>query len=214
MPTPAATSPLDVLQRSGKGRAKYIWMLGIGVYLFFLFYSGKDNMREALGQIKPSYLLALILIEGIVLWFRVSKWYLVFGFNSRTTAMCMMSKAAGNLTPARIGEFSPLLTERFRSAKVGTWIIFDRLLEAASTLMLGAVGLIAVVGLSQGYRMLGWILLLIGGIFASLYLLSRRSWLESATANFTTTPRRRSLQNKLPPSQFLTAPHPHLSRAT
>ena len=197
MPTPAATSPLDVLQRSGKGRAKYIWMLGIGVYLFFLFYSGKDNMREALGQIKPSYLLALILIEGIVLWFRVSKWYLVFGFNSRTTAMCMMSKAAGNLTPARIGEFSPLLTERFRSAKVGTWIIFDRLLEAASTLMLGAVGLIAVVGLSQGYRMLGWILLLIGGIFASLYLLSRRSWLESATANFTTTPRRRSLQNKL-----------------
>ncbi len=197
MPAPAATSPLEAIQRSGRGRAKYIWLLGIGVYLFFLFFAGTENLRDALGAINPLYLLPLIAIEGAVLWFRVAKWYFVFDFSHRTTAMCMMSKAAGNLTPARIGEFSPLLTERFRSAKVGAWIIFDRLLEAASTLMLGAAGLIAVMGITQGYRLLGWILLLIIAIFSGLYVLSRRSWLDSATARFASASKGRSAREKL-----------------
>ena len=135
-------------------KARYLWIVGVAAYLGFLAYVGWADLRDAIADIHYRFLGAVIVLDLLVLWFRVSKWHLALHGESDVTRLAFLSKAGGNLTPGRLGEFSPLLMQQFRTSKVGAWIFLDRMLEAIATLMLGLVGIIAVVGLVGGYTLL------------------------------------------------------------
>jgi uncharacterized protein (TIRG00374 family) len=145
-------SPDDASEVAPKksGKLKYLWVIGIAGYIGFLTYVGWEDLRGAITNIDYRYLVALVIIDIVVLWFRVGKWHIALPGETEITRLAFLSKAGGNLSPGRIGEFSPLLLQRFRSHKIGAWILLDRLLEAAATLILGLIGILAVVGIADG----------------------------------------------------------------
>ena len=124
--SPAETPPLPAAKSS---KIKYLWIIGVAAYLAFLAYVGWEDIRVALFDIHYKYLFALIATDIAILWFRVSKWHIALPGENDITRLAFLSKAGGNLTPGRLGEFSPLLIQKLHSPKTGAWILLDRLLE-------------------------------------------------------------------------------------
>lgn len=163
-------------------RWRYLWTVGVALYLGFIFYVGWDDIAQTVRQIAPAYLIALVAVEIAALSLRIAKWKIVLPNDTGVVKLAFLSKAGGNLTPGRVGEFSPLLMEKYRSARTGAWIALDRLLEAAATLVLGVLGLIAVLGVVQGQALLVISVAILAGIVLTCgVLVSPRtvSWLES-----------------------------------
>lgn len=145
-------------------RLRYLWIVGVALYLGFVVYVGWEDVAIAVRQIAPMYLIVFVAAEISVLLIRIAKWKIVLPYEPGVVKLAFLSKAGGNLTPGRVGEFSPLLMERYRSSRTGAWIVLDRLFEAAATLVLGVLGLVAVLGVVQGRVLLVISVLILGGI--------------------------------------------------
>lgn len=176
---PAPPPLLEGLARFVKGRARYLWLVGLGLYLLAIWFLGWRDLGEALWRIDLRFIAALMALDAAALWVRVLKWRIALGPGQRATALCFLSKAGGNLTPGRVGELSPLLLPRHRTAKIGAWIVMDRLMEAGTTLTLGLVGLFAV-GLSLRSALFPWIAGVLACVAAVAYALTRRRLLKAA----------------------------------
>lgn len=177
MTQPDAQEEPKALIRQGLAKSKYLWLIGIAIYAVFLYRVGWQNIQSSLDQLQYSYLVALVIAEAIALWIRIGKWHIALRPEPDITRLCFLSKAGGNLTPGRLGEFSPLLLKHFRSAKIGAWIFLDRLLEASSTLLLGLIGLIMVIGLVSGNIILYASVALLALIVAVSYVLMQERYI-------------------------------------
>ncbi len=177
-------SRFAVLSRLGKTHGRYLWIAGVILYLAIIAYIGWEDIGSALGDLDYRYLAALMLVEAIALGLRAWKWRIALGPNQKALRACFISKAGGNLTPGRIGELSPLLLEEHRSARVGAWIVLDRVLEASATLVLGLIGLIAVLGFAGGGGLTWWALAILLLLGCAPYLFSNRKFMEALSSRF------------------------------
>lgn len=188
----AAVSRLGALARFGRANGRYIWIVGLLLYLAIVFYVGWQDVRDTLAGLRYPYVLALVLVEVAALGLRAWKWRIALGPGQDSLRACFISKAGGNLTPARVGEFSPLLLAEHRSPRVGAWIILDRVLEASSTILLGLVGLVAVLGLGAWGGLTWWALLILVLLGGTTYLFSNQVFMDKVAQRFST----RSLANR------------------
>lgn len=120
---------------------RWIPLVGLVVYFTVVWVVGWDKVRGELATADVSMVLAAGGLTLLATWSRAWKWRLALGAGRHSTALFFLSKAAGNWSPGRVGEFSPLVWRRHRNARVAAWIALDRLLEIATTLGLGVAGL-------------------------------------------------------------------------
>jgi Lysylphosphatidylglycerol synthase TM region len=165
-------APADARARR---RYRWLWACGLAVYLLALWYFGWHNVRDALAALDTRFLAAALCVETASIGLRVVKWRYVLGKGQNAPALFFVSKTAGSLTPMRLGELSPLLLKRHRNPRVGAWIVLDRLLEMSATLVLGAMGVVAL-----GRVLENWIPVIVGAacvlVMVPTYLVTRRSW--------------------------------------
>jgi hypothetical protein len=112
--------------------------------------------------------MAGLLVAGF--WMRALKWRYALGAGEHAVGLFFLSKLGGNWSPARVGEFAPLLVRP--SARNAAWIVFDRVVEVWWTLLLGILG---VAWLLPEW-MTGWGALFVGYLLATvvgLVLLAR-----------------------------------------
>ena len=180
----AIASRFAVLSRLGRTHGRYLWIAGVILYLAIISYIGWEEVGSALGGLHYRYVAALMLVEAIALAMRAWKWRIALGPRQRALRACFISKAGGNLTPARIGELSPLLLEEHRSAQVGAWIVLDRVLEASATLAFGLVGIVAVLGLAGGGGLTWWAMAILALLGGATYLFSKPRFMAALSARF------------------------------
>ncbi|MFO7989157.1 MAG: lysylphosphatidylglycerol synthase domain-containing protein, partial [Desulfotignum sp.] len=109
------------------------------------------------------------------------KWRFVLGKNQNAFGLHFLSKLAGNYSPGRVGELSPLLFKAHRSSRLGAWIVVDRLLEMTVTLAFGATGffLLRFSSASVIPAVAGAFIVF---IILPLALITRRRWFEGLAA--------------------------------
>lgn len=149
-----------------------LWLIGVALYLAAITYIGWGDVAETVRSLRFEWIAAGMLIETCAIWLRAWKWSLALGGQTHAYAQFFLSKAAGNLTPGRLGELSPLLLKRFRHPKTGAWIVLDRLMEASATLLFGFAGAVFVAGVSDQRMLLVWIPLVavvVGGLLYALF---------------------------------------------
>lgn len=121
-------------------RARYLWVVGLGVYIAAIWYFGWRRIGESLASLDVRFLVAMMLVEAAAQWLRAFKWRLGLGPGKNAIGLFFLSKATGYFSPGRVGELSPLLLKQHRTTKVAAWIVVDRLLEMSATLALGILG--------------------------------------------------------------------------
>ena len=123
---------------------RYAFVLGIAVYFLLVWWLGWREVGERLLGAD------LLLVAGAFLiifaggWARALKWRYALGRGHNAVGIYFLSKVSAEWSPGRLGEFSPMFLKKHRTPKVGAWIMFDRLLEIAVTLVLGLYGLAAI----------------------------------------------------------------------
>lgn len=119
----------------------------VGVLVLYLIFRQIDvrQVFVSLGAASASLLslsFALLVIAHLL---RVFKWHIVlreqYGVLG-VAALFFSSKAWGDMSPARLGEFAPLLSEEYRRSRVAALLLVDRVLEAYATLSWGALGIL------------------------------------------------------------------------
>lgn len=131
----------DASRPAATSRFRYLSLIGVGLYAGIIWYIGWSRIAGALARIDVPVLLAMAATIAVTLWLRAFKWRLVLGPGKQAAAVFFLSKAAGGASPGRVGELAPLLIRTHRTARMGAWILLDRLLEAGATIALGIVGL-------------------------------------------------------------------------
>lgn len=117
-----------------------------------VLWIGPNSIMNSLHQCQYSYILAafsLIFVKNLI---RFSKF--IFSLhqyysNIDILNIYLISKVSGNLSPARIGEFVPLLKKNFRKKEVAYFLFLDRFNEIFSTCLLGVLGSILYLSRSQ-----------------------------------------------------------------
>lgn len=136
--------PVDTKPRTRRGWVALIWLVGIAVYAAAVAWIGWKPVAQALGNANASIIVIMSAVNLGALWIRVFKWRVVLGAGEHAVPLFWVSKAAGEWSPGRVGELSPLLLGRFRTPKLAAWIVIDRVLEIATTLGLGAAGILLI----------------------------------------------------------------------
>lgn len=131
----------------------------------------------------------MTLITVAALWLRVFKWRLALGRGSKPVGLFWLSKAAGEFSPGRVGELSPLLLRAYRNARVGAWIVIDRLLETIVTLALGVLGMLLISTSSRTVILLVSAAL-IASLLLALHALTRHTVFTSLARRFPCSSRR------------------------
>lgn len=193
----AANSTSHPLAALAKGRLRLLGLVGLLVYVAALSALGWRDVAATLSSLNIGFLVALMLIEATALWMRAAKWRIALGAGQGAIRLCFISKAGGNLTPARVGEFSPLLFSDSRNAKVAAWILVDRILEASATLILGIVGLVFVLGAARGAEILALSLVVLGTLLLAAFLLTRRAFIAGLAERAKPATRARRVLNLL-----------------
>jgi len=134
----AQTAPIPA-----KSPFRRLWVVGALLYGGFLWWIGWGRIGPVLASIDVSALLAMAAVTACALAVRVAKWRLVLGPRTGAIGLYFLAKAGGDWSPGRVGELAPLMLRPYRTARVGAWIVTDRLLEMAATLGLGALGIVA-----------------------------------------------------------------------
>lgn len=168
----------ESLVRFGKAHGRYLWLVGVCFFVAAVWAIGWDEVRGAVARVDLRFIVGLMLVEAFALGLRALKWRIALGPGQNALRACFISKAGGNFTPGRVGEFSPLLLSSHRTARTGAWILLDRVLEASSTLFFGFIGLAMVLGLSRGGGLIVWIVVLFAGFAGGLFLLTRPRFIE------------------------------------
>ena len=139
---PLATGPVPGnLTRRGGSYARYLWVVGLGLFIGLVWFIGWRKVRHALASVNLELIALMMACDLATLWFRALKWRYALADNRQAVALFFLSKGAGNWSPGRLGELSPLLLREHRNPRVAAWIVVDRLLEMSATLLLGAIGL-------------------------------------------------------------------------
>jgi len=176
-PLQPEVSGAEDLLRGHKAHMRYLWGVGLALYLGAIFYVGWQGIGDALAAVEVRLILALMAVDATGLWIRALKWRLVLGPGRDAVSLFFLSKAAGGWSPGRVGELAPLLLRKHRTPRMAAWIVADRLIEITATLGLGLVGLLALAGL-QGAHKLGMLGMVCAAIvvlvLTPLYLLTRR----------------------------------------
>jgi len=171
---------------------RHLWLIGVALYLVALWFIGWDKLRAAITGINLYWFAATVVVLFAAQWLRALKWLYALGPRRNAIGIHFLSKAAGEWSPGRMGEFAPLLMPAHRNARVGAWIAVDRLLEMTGTLALGIVGF---AGLQFANRrvMLGLAAAVMVCIVLAFYALSRRSLFERLALRFPEGTRRRRI---------------------
>ena len=110
-------------------RLRHLWVVGVLVLIVVTWRAGWRDILGAMQGADPRLLGAVVVVEGVSVWVRAAKWRVVLGAHRHSVRVFFLSKAAGNWSPGRVGELSPLLIKEHRTARMGAWIVVDRLLE-------------------------------------------------------------------------------------
>ena len=170
---PDKTAHSPIIERPR--RAAYLFILGLCVYMGVVWYFGWTDIRDELLNADLPLVIASAVMILIATWARVGKWRYALGSGHNAIGLFFVSKATGNWTPGRLGEFAPMAIRAHRTPKIGAWIMFDRLLEIAVTLALGLYGLAVIQLLTPvqfGIVLSATVLL----CFVGAYLITRRSF--------------------------------------
>jgi len=159
------------------------WTIGIAVYVGCVSIIGWGRLRDAIAGVNVPWFLLMALVTAAGLWVRVIKWRLVLGKGSNAVGVFFLSKAAGEWSPGRLGELSPLLIRKHRHARMGAWIVVDRILEMTVTLGLGIAGL-ALLPVPNRRLMVASAALIGVGLVLALFLLTRRAMFLAFAARF------------------------------
>lgn len=162
---------------------RYLWVVAVAIYAVVVWYVGWRNVRDAAASMALGWFTGMLGCELAAMWVRALKWRYVLGSGVHAFGVFFLSKTAGQYSPGRLGELSPLLLREHRNARTGAWIVVDRLLETASTLAFGLTGLLALQLAVRGTLLwvVGAFLLLLA---APLAVITRRSlfeWLADRT---------------------------------
>jgi hypothetical protein len=128
---------------------RYLYMVGVLLLVYVTIHFGWRSILGPLVSARPGPLsiVCVLLLGGF--WVRAWKWGYALGEGKSGVGLFFLSKTAGNFSPGRLGELSPLLLPEHRNARVAAWIVTDRLIEAIFTLFLGLAGVYAL-GLLSG----------------------------------------------------------------
>lgn len=174
---PAVTRPA-----TGKW-PRLLFPLGIAVYLGVAWYFGWEKVRDALLGADARLIAGAAAISVGATLARITKWRIALGRDAHAVGLFFLSRATGVWSPGRIGEFLPLLWKRHRNARVGGWILLDRVLEIVASLVLGIVGL----GFTQLVTMPVYIGIAVAtsvASFAGILLLARHDWMDAIARRF------------------------------
>lgn len=127
-------------------RRAFPWLIlvGLALYAAVIWWVGVDAVTATL---RAANVLAIAAMAGCIVagfFVRILKWRYALGPRAPVAPAFFLSKTAGSWSPARLGEFSPLVLRSFRTARVGVWIGADRILEAGMTVAMGLWGFSAV----------------------------------------------------------------------
>lgn len=166
---------IGVLPKRASSMTRYLFVVGLCLYVGVVWYLGWQKVRDELFSVRPSYILATAALILAGTWLRAWKWRYVLGPGHSAVGLFFLSKATGNWSPGRLGEFAPMALKRHRTPRIGAWILLDRLLEIAVTLVLGLYGLAVVNLLSRGAYLIV-LAAVVGASVLSMYLVTRRSF--------------------------------------
>jgi uncharacterized membrane protein YbhN (UPF0104 family) len=130
--------------KTGSGKFKYLWIMGLGIYVFFLWYFGWQRLTEVIQSADIRFIILLTLAEAFSLWLRAFKWRAVLGPGTSAIGLFFLSKAGGQWSPARLGELAPLMLKRHRTNRMAAWIVVDRLVEMSATFAMGVAGVLVM----------------------------------------------------------------------
>jgi uncharacterized protein (TIRG00374 family) len=160
-------------------RRRYLWVFGIAFYLAAVWIVGWDRLAEAIRGADWRPLAAMFGLMAVAQIVRALKWRYALGGGAHAFRVFAVSKAGGEWSPGRVGEFAPLMIARHRSARVAAWIVADRVYEMAATLGIGFAGLLLIRASHRAY-MLAAVASVAAAVAVGLYVLTRRRWMEKA----------------------------------
>ncbi|MDZ4860410.1 MAG: lysylphosphatidylglycerol synthase domain-containing protein [Candidatus Hydrogenedentes bacterium] len=166
---------MPVLTR--RSLAALLWVIGAGVFAAFVVVVGWRPIADALANAHVGKLTGMSLVTVAALWLRVYKWRIALGPAPGAIPLFWMSKAAGEFSPGRVGELSPLLLKRYRTPRIAAWIVLDRVLEMTATIGLGVAGILLIRVPNQTTAILAASLISFS-MLAALYLMSKRALFE------------------------------------
>lgn len=119
------------------------WLAGIAILYLIFRQMDISQVAASLRAASVGLLTWAVVLTVTAHFLRVFKWYVVLRdqYNGlEVVILFFSSKAFGDLSPARLGEFAPLLSGRYRSGKVAALLLVDRFFEAYATLFFGTIG--------------------------------------------------------------------------
>lgn len=132
------------------GRRQVLLLAGVLLFIGVSLFVGVGRIGEAILAVDPVWFVAMLGTMAAALAIRAAKWRVALGAGKQALALFFMAKGVGDWSPGRIGEFSPLLLKQHRDRRLGAWIVFDRILESAVTVLLGLLGLALLGWLAWG----------------------------------------------------------------
>jgi uncharacterized membrane protein YbhN (UPF0104 family) len=190
MPTESGESKDAELRPEPSPKRKYLWAIGVTFYIVVIWFVGWDRLTEAVRGAALGPLAAMIALMATGQVLRALKWRFALGPGQHAFRAFAVSKAGGEWSPGRVGEFAPLMIARHRSTRVAAWIVADRVFEMAATLGIGLAGLLLIRTANRGYMLaavLGVLMLVVLG----LVVLTRRKWLGAIARRMPPDSRRR-----------------------
>lgn len=183
---PAEDATLGV--RRAPRAPRYLFLVGLAVYIAVVWYFGWREVRDALLETDARLVGAAGAILAVSTWSRIYKWRYALGPGQHAIGLYFLSKATGLWSPGRLGEFLPLLWRRHRKARVGAWILLDRVLEVIVTLALGLLGL-GMIRILPVELFVGVVVAAAGLSAFAVYLITRRDLLRRWSERWVNRPR-------------------------
>lgn len=117
---------------------RWLYLVGALLVAGLVYSIGWRPLWEALRAARPGPLALMVVLIVAGFWVRAYKWRYALGPGEHAVGLFFLSKLGGAWSPARVGEFAPLLVRP--SARNAAWIVFDRIVEVWWTLALGLLG--------------------------------------------------------------------------
>lgn len=162
----------DAEPRQTRRWTRYVF-LAVGVLLvgLLLWRFEPGEVVLALREARWLPLGGVVALTVAGFWIRAWKWRHALGPRRHAIGLFYIAKMAGHWSPGRIGEFSPLLLQKHRNLRVATWIVADRAMEVATTLVFGLLGMTALHLAPWWVCLLLWVGAAVGLAFVVLLLL-------------------------------------------
>lgn len=123
-----------------RGLRRALFLAGFALLGALIWHFGWRTLYADLREARPGPLLLFAALTLAGFWIRAWKWRCALGPGRQAWWIFFFAKMGGNWSPGRIGEFSPLLLRRHRTPVMAGWIVLDRMLEIAATLLAALAG--------------------------------------------------------------------------